>query len=76
MTTLKNHPKYYTRVIPIAPKFILQKEAYKYCGMEKDFFRREAKEFGLRVYGRGPKKVWYRVEELDKMLESFLITIA
>lgn len=73
MPTLKKSTKSFAKVIPIEPKYILQKEAYIYCGMEKDLFRKESMAFGLTVYGRGPKKIWYKVSELDAMLESFLI---
>jgi hypothetical protein len=36
-------------------------------------FRKTAREYGLRTYARGPKKIWHKKEDLDKMMESFLI---
>lgn len=73
MTTLKKSPKVLASVVPVAPKYILRKDAFKYTGMEEKLFNKAAIEFGLSVYARGPKKVWYKVAELDALMESFKI---
>ena len=70
---LKNPPKNHAKVVPITPTFLLLKEAYKYTGMEEKMFRKTAREYGLRTYAKGPKKIWHKKEDLDKMMESFLI---
>lgn len=73
MQTLKNSPGTIAKVIPVTPKYILRKEAFAYCGMEETLFSKAAFEFGLTVYARGPKKIWYRVDQLNAMLESYKI---
>ena len=65
--------KIFTKVVPVTPKFLLLKEAYKYTGMEADLFRKAALKFGLKTYANGPKKIWHKIEDLDKMMESLLI---
>jgi hypothetical protein len=56
------------KVIPVTPKFLLKKEAMKYVGLERKVF-----DNGLSVYAYGRNKVWYKVSELDELIESFLI---
>ena len=70
---LKNPPKNQVVVSPISPAFLLLKEAHKYCGMEADLFREVSREYGLPIYARGPKKIWHKVSDLNKMMESFLL---
>lgn len=70
---LKNPPKSQGKVVPVTPVFLLLKDAHKYTGMEDKLFRKAAREYGLRTYAKGPKKIWHKKEDLDKMLESFLI---
>lgn len=73
MKALKRPPKHQVVVTTIKPTFISLKESYKYTGMEEKMFRKTAREYGLSVYARGPKKIWHKVSDLDKMMESFLI---
>jgi hypothetical protein len=61
------------KVVNIEPLFLTLKDSYKYTGMEEKMFRKTAREYGLRTYARGPKKIWHKKEDLDKMMESFLI---
>jgi hypothetical protein len=70
---MKSSKKVFAKVIPVEPVFLTLQEAYKYTGMEEKMFRKTAREYGLRTYARGPKKIWHKKEDLDKMLESFLI---
>lgn len=61
------------KVIPITPKLLLKQDAMKYVGLERTAFEKLVKVKGLSVYAYGSKKVWYKVSELDELLESFLI---
>jgi predicted DNA-binding transcriptional regulator AlpA len=61
------------KLIQITPKLLIKKEAMKYVGMERKTFDKVILENGLSVYAYGRNKVWYKVSELDEMLESFQI---
>lgn len=61
------------KVIPITPKLLLKKEAMKYTGLERKTFDKVVLEKGLSIYAYGRNKVWYKISELDEMMESFLI---
>lgn len=41
--------------------------------MKPDLFRELTRKHGLSVYAYGTKKVWYKVSELDELMESLLI---
>lgn len=69
----KISPRSAGKVIPVTPKFLLKKEAMKYVGMERKTFDKVILENGLSVYAYGRNKVWYKVSELDELIESFLI---
>lgn len=73
MKSLKHIPNRQGKVIPIKPTFILLKDACEYVGMKADLFREVSRKHGLSVYAYGTKKVWFKVSELDEMMESFLI---
>ena len=73
MKSLKHIPRNQAKIVLIKPTFILLKDACEYVGMKQDLFREVSRKHGLSVYAYGTKKVWYKVSELDKMLESFLI---
>lgn len=73
MKTLKHPPKNQVVVTTIQPVYIVLKEAYKYTGMCEKIFKKTAREYGLRTYANGPKKIWHKVSDLDKMMESLLI---
>jgi hypothetical protein len=72
MKNLQRPSKNQVVVTSIQPAYLLLKDAQKYCGMERDLFREVSREFGLPVYAIGPKKIWHKVTDLDKMMESFL----
>lgn len=76
MRTIKKAPRTQAKIISITPKYMLQKDAYQYTGMEEKLFKRESMKYGLTVYAVGPKKVWYKVSELDQMMESFKLISA
>lgn len=73
MKSLKHIPSRQGKIVSIEPVFITLQEAYKYTGMCERLFKKTAREYGLRTYAKGPKKIWHKKEDLDKMMESFLI---
>lgn len=66
-------PRQFGKVIPVTPAYLLLKEAMAYVGMRPDLFKEVVRKHGLSVYAYGKKKVWYKVSELDQMMESFVI---
>jgi predicted DNA-binding transcriptional regulator AlpA len=61
------------KVISITPKLLIKKEAMKYTGLERKTFDKVIAENGLSIYAYGRNKVWYKISELDELMESFLI---
>ena len=60
-------------IVNLEPKYILLKDACAYCGMERDMFKQMIAKHGLSIYAYGTKKTWFKVSELDRMMESFKI---
>ena len=76
MQAQKRNPKHSPRgakVIPITPKMLLKKDAMAYVGLKRTAFDEIVIKKGLSVYAYGRNKYWYKVSELDEMMESFLI---
>ncbi len=73
MTKQKRSPRQKAKVIAITPAYLLLKDACDYVGMREDMFREVSAKYGLSIYAYGPKKTWYKKEELDRMIESFQI---
>jgi hypothetical protein len=73
MKTLKNFPKNQAKVIPVTPKFLLKKDAMAYIGMKRTAFDEMISKKGLSIYAYGRNKIWYKISELDEMMESLCI---
>ena len=76
MSVQKRNPKHSpkeAKVIPITPKMLLKKDAMAYVGLKRTAFDEIVIKKGLSVYAYGRNKYWYKVSELDEMMESFLI---
>lgn len=62
-------------IINIQPTFLRKAEALKYLGIGETLFKEMARENKLKVYPRGNKAVWYKVSELDAMIERQLVEV-
>ncbi len=73
MSTIKKNPKNQAYVVPIKSNWILKKDAMIYTSMKRDTFDKMISKYGLSVYAYGTKKIWFKVSELDEMMESLVI---
>lgn len=62
-----------TKVVEIQPKYLLKRDAMAYVGMKSTAFNEIVRKKGLSIYAHGRNKVWYKISELDEMMESFII---
>lgn len=67
MTTLKKRP----RTTKIQPAYLQRKEAAIYCGIGDRLFREMSQS--ISVYAKGTKMIFYKVSDLDRMMEGFKI---
>ncbi len=66
-------PKNKAKIIPVKSPWIIKKDAMIYTSMKRDTFDKMISKYGLSVYAYSAKKIWYKVSELDEMMESLVI---
>lgn len=59
------------KVKDINPAYVSLKDAMKYTGMKRFMFTQAAS--GLTLYAFGKRKTFYKVSELDQLMESLII---
>lgn len=62
-------------IVQIKPTFLRKADALKYLGVGQTLFNEMASEFKLSEYRRGKNIVWYKVEDLDKLIEEHQIAV-
>lgn len=69
MTSLKTKKK----ARDIKPAYLNHANAMAYVGMKRTSFSEARTRHGLRVYSYGTKKLFYKVEDLDAMMQGFIL---
>ena len=62
-------------IINVKPTFIRKADALKYIGVGVTLFNEMADEFKIKTYLRGTNVVWYKVSDLDMMIEKCAIAV-
>lgn len=61
------------KLVPIQKKWLIKKEAMEYIGLARTKFDEIALKEGLTISAYSAKIKWYRVEELDSLIERNII---
>lgn len=61
------------KIIPIQKKWLIKKEAMEYLGLQRTKFDQVVLKEGLTIAAMNSKIKWYRVSELDELIERNII---
>lgn len=61
------------KIIPIQKKWLIKKEAMEYIGLRRDSFDNLISKEGLTISACSQKMKWYKVQELDDLIERNII---